>query len=334
MSENRYLKHKIFLLSIFVLGNTVIVFPKEIGIETAIYSLLLSLIPTVLIAFLFIKIGENPLNFHLIFELLVAGFCILVFVLTARDYITFVDTIRLPKTPRLVISTVFVLLSFLLGVVKKKVIYLFSLFCFFITALILVTVFLFSVNDLNFSALIVEEINLKTLVRQTLTFFIHSFGQLIVPAFFFREYAVSQDKKIYIWGLFCGMILMLIYVLNIMLVLGSSTASAVEYPYATLTGIVSFGRNFSRLDGFTYYVYFYSSLIKCAVTVNVFLSFIKKRKKTAAFFLAAVLLVLCNLRFLEEFLKNDFLNLIILLFELLIPIALFVAQKIKAHHKR
>ncbi len=333
MLKNSFLKHKIFLLSIFVLGNTVIVFPKGIGIETAIYSLLLSLIPTLIISYFFVKIGEKPLEFHTAVYSLVALFCILVFLITAKDYIAFVDTVRLPKTPRFIISAVFVLLSFFLGIMKKKVLYLFSLFSFFITALIVVTVFIFSFNNLNFSALKLEEFNLKTLIRQTLTFFIHSFGQLLIPVFFFREYNVRQDKKIYIWGLLLGFCLMLIYVLNIMLVLGSETASAVEYPYATLTSIVSFGRNFSRLDGFTYYVYFYSSLIKCAVCGSVFMSFIKNYKKTAAMCLAAVLLTLCNVQFLDEFLKEDIVNLIILIFEILFPISILITQKIKAHRK-
>lgn len=332
MSEKTYFKNKIFLLSIFVLGNTLIIFPKEIGIETAIYSLLLSLVPTIFIAYNFIKIGEKPYQIHVIFMWLIAGFCILVFVLTARDYISFVDTIRLPKTPRLIISTVFILLSILLGLVKKRILYLFSIFTFIITSIILITVFLFSLNELNFSALKVDEINFKTLIRQTLTFFIHSFGQLIIPAFFFRELAFRQDKKIYIWGLVFGFLLMLIYVLNIMLVLGSSTASAVNYPYATLTSIVSFGRNFSRLDGFTYYVYFYSSLIKCAITVNVFVSSIKKNKRITSIILSIILLVLCNLGCLEEFLKKDSINLGILLFELILPIFLLIYLKIKSRH--
>ncbi len=334
MSEKTFLKHKIFLLSIFVLGNTVIVFPKGIGIETAAYSLALSLIPTFLISYLFIKIGQKPLSFHTAGEWAVALFCVLVFVLTARDYITFVDTVRLPKTPHIIISVIFVLLSVTLGITKKKVIYLFALFSFILTALIFITVFLVSLKNLNLSALKVEEINIKTLIRQTLTFFIHSFGQLIVPVFFFREYALRQDKKIYIWGLILGFLLMLIYVLNIMLVLGSFTASAADYPYATLTSIVSFGRNFSRLDGFTYYVYFYSSLIKCAVTVSVLLSFIKRYKKTAAVILAAVLLVLCNIEALQIILNSDLANLIILIFEITFPVLLLVCQKIKAHRKQ
>ncbi len=334
MAEKTFLKHKIFLLSIFVLGNTVIVFPKGIGIETAAYSLGLALIPTVLICYLFIKIGQSPLSFHRAAEWAVAVFCVLVFILSARDYITFVDTVRLPKTPRLVISVIFVLLSVLLGCAQKKVLYLFALFSFFITALIFITVFLVSVKNLNFSALKVQEINIKILVRQTLTFFIHSFGQLVIPVFFFREYALRQDKKIYIWGIVTGFLLMLIYVLNIMLVLGSSTASAADYPYATLTSVVSFGRNFSRLDGFTYYVYFYSSLIKCAVTVSVFLSFIKLYKKTAAVILAAVLLVLCNINALQKILNSDLANLIILIFEIAFPVLLLISQKIKSRRKQ
>lgn len=333
MNENSFLIHKIFLLSLFFLGNTVIVFPKGIGIETAIYSLFLSLVPTVFVSILYTKISNLNLNNSHVINCLICVFSIFVIVLCSTDYITFVDTVRLPKTPRFLIFSVFILLSVALGLMKKKVLYLFSLFSFIITALILIVVFFSSINSLNFSDLLVNKFEIKVLIRQTLTFYIHSFGQLLIPYFFFNDLK-GKSKNILTLGVLFGFLMMLIYVLNIMLVLGSTVAKEVEYPYAYLTGLISFGRNFSRLDGFTYYIYFYSSLIKCAICVNVIMNYINKKNKTATvLLLIAVLFVLCNLKNIENILKTDILNLIILIFEITFPIFVIIIQKIKAHHK-
>ncbi len=330
MSEKSFIKHKIFLLSIFILGNTVIVFPKGIGVETALFSLLLSLIPTAALCFLIVTIGKITIQVPKFAEWIVALFCVVIFIICARDYVSFVDTMRLPKTPRLIISFIFIALCMILGLMQKKVLYLFALFSFIITAFIFISVFLFSLNKLDFGALKITDLDFKTLLRQSLTFFIHSFGQLIIPAFFFREYSIRQDKKVYYLGIASGFALVVIYVLNIMLVLGSEIAANVQYPYATLTSLVSFGRNFSRLDGFTYYVYFYSSLIKCAVAVNVILNIFRAYKKTTASILAAVLLVTCNISALQTALHTDIANLIILVFEIAFPALLLIYLKIKS----
>lgn len=331
-NNESFIKHKISLLSIFILGNTLIVFPKGIGIESAVISLFLSVIPTLLLSFLLVK-SLNMLNgLNIAFKAAIILFSVCVFVVTSRDYISFVDAVRLPKTPRFIISFLFVGISLILGISKKKVLYLFSLFSLIITSLIIIIVFVFSANKISVGALFKDSSDFKVLIRQTLTFFIHSFGQILIPVFFlYRE--KSDYKKIIKLGLPVSFFLMIIYVLNIMLVLGSSAASSVDYPYTTLTSVVSFGRNFSRLDGFTYYIYFYSSLIKNAICVNVIIDFFKKSKKTATVILAAVLFLLCNIYQLGEFLKSDIANLIILIFEIAFPIVLFLYIKVKSLRK-
>lgn len=332
LNNESFIKHKISLLSIFILGNTVIVFPKGIGIQSAVISLILSILPTLLISYFLLKSLDNLGHLNIFLKMAIILFSVLVFVISARDYISFVDAVRLPKTARFVISFLFVLIALVLGNCKRKVIYLFSLFSVIITALIIVTVFLFSLNKLSFESLFNQSTDLKILIRQTLTFFIHSFGQILIPLFFFSR-GKSDNKKIMKYGISVSFLLMLIYVLNIMLVLGSDAASIVEYPYTALTSVVSFGRNFSRLDGFTYYIYFYSSLIKSAICVKVVLDFFNRNKKTATIILAAVLLMLCNIYSLDKFLKSDIFNLIVLIFEIIYPIVLFIFCRVKSRRK-
>lgn len=331
MNENLSLKHKIFLLSVFIIGNTVIVFPKGFGVETALFSLFISIIPTIPILAFFYKIMHCDFSANWLFKLLIISLCAVVFILTSNDYIDFVNSSRLPKTPRFIIATLFVLISILLGIMKRRVLYLFSLYSFFIILGILIIVFITSFNKLNFSNLIIKDIEFKVIIRQSLTFFIHSFGELTIPFLLLFNNKNKENFKGLNLGVLFGFLMILIYVLNIMLVLGSNTAKAVEYPYSSLTSLVSFGRNFSRLDGFTYYIYFFSSLIKCAVAINLAKRFFKT--KTAVFFTAALLVLLSNLTFLDIVLKSDIFNLCLLIFEILLPLSILIFSKIKTHHK-
>lgn len=333
MNDKQFLKHKIFLLSIFVLGNTVIVFPKGLGAPLTALALVVSALPVLYLLYFLIKICQyNTNKLPRIIVLPVILFCFIVFIICTRDYITFVDTMRLPKTPRFLLSIIFIALCVLLGTAKRKVLYTFALFSFIITFLIIITVFLFSIGSIDFSSLRVNDIEMKLLIRKALTFVVHSFGQLIILVFFFRNQNYKQDKKIYVFGVIIGAALMTVYVINILLVLGGEVAGEATYPYSTLTSIISFGRNFSRLDGFTYYIYFYSSIIKNAVCVSVLTELLNIKKKTAVFVLTAVLIIFCNIEALQNFLHTDMANLIVLIFELTFPLLLFLYLKFKSRH--
>lgn len=321
--------HKTFFVAIFLLGNTIIAFPKGQGIEYAAIALLIAVIPTLFLMFLHEKISIFNSNFYLI---LVAIFAFITVLVSVRDYVSFVDTVRLPKTPKIVISVIFTVLFCFLGTLKKRVIYHFSLYSLIFTALIFIAVLMFSINKLDFSYLIPKKFDLSVLIRQSLTFFVHSFGQLVIP-FYFIKNSDSHDKVFIRGGVLLGFLLISVYILNILLVLGGEVAYRVEYPYAALTSLVTFSGNYSRLDGFTYFVYFYSNLIKCSVCSNIIINSVKLKKKIAAALLATAIILILSSDFIGEFLNLDFVNFIILAFELLFPISLLVWQKIKNRQK-
>jgi hypothetical protein len=47
--------------------------------------------------------------------------------------------------------------------------------------------------------------------------------------------------------------------------LGPFVTQLLDFPYAAATGSVTAAKSYSRLDGFTYYIYFICSLIKASV---------------------------------------------------------------------
>ena len=321
--------HKIFLIAIFLLGNTVIAFPKGQGIEYAVIALAVAVLPTLFLISCIIKIKEIDSK---LFIFLLAFFAFFTLLVSVRDYASFVDTVRLPKTPKLVILIIFSALFCFMGTLKNRVIYHFSLFSLIFTGIIFIFVLIFSINKLDFEYIIPDKLELSVLIRQSLTFFVHSFGQLIIP-FYFIGKSGEENKNYLRFGTLLGFVLISVYVLNILLVLGGEVAYQVEYPYAALTSLVTFSGNYSRLDGFTYFVYFYSNLIKCSVCSNIIINSVKLKRKIAAALLATAIILILSSDFIGEFLNLDFVNFIILAFELLFPISLLVWQKFKNRQK-
>ena len=126
MENSAYLKHKIFLTAVFLLGNTIIVFPKGAGAKFSFYGCLLAFLLNIAFCFVISNIKNMPNIF--ILKILLAVFCFVILGITLRDYVNFVDTARLPQTPRFLISVIYIFISVYLGVNHKKAIYLFSFF--------------------------------------------------------------------------------------------------------------------------------------------------------------------------------------------------------------
>lgn len=333
MCENNFLKHKIFLSVVFILGNTVIVFPKGIGIKYAIPALLLSVLPTIILYLFNGKLNLEQSETSPIFKVCAIIFAFTIFIITERDYINFIDEMHLRDTPRIIISVVFILLCILPALLKEKVLYLFSLYVFGAGALIFITVLIFSLNKINFSDITFSGINIKLTWRQALTFFIHSFGQIIILKFFFNGRENSKTNKIIGVSLFLSYILIFIYVINIIAVLGVTITESVKYPYIKTANAVSFGKNFCGLDGLVYYLYFYSVFIKNSVTVKAIFNLIKFNKKITAVILTVMFSILCNIGYIQNLLHSDVANLIILIFEFIFPISALIYCKIKSLRK-
>ena len=59
---------------------------------------------------------------------------------------------------------------------------------------------------------------------------------------------------------------------------GAQMSGEFDYPYAMAISTVTFGNLFSRLDGFSYFIYFVTALIKITVCVDVIKQEMKKFK--------------------------------------------------------
>ncbi len=335
MGENKitYLKHGICLIAVFILGNTLLIFPSGADAKSGIYALVLALIPSFLFFGIYAKLSEGKAGELLeskagrvaVIPLLLLSFFGIV--MCCRDYTLFIDTMRLPNTSLYVITGIFVALGFLLGLAPKKVLYLFSLLSLVIVTAVLVIMLIFSIPNMKGEYLgYALKPDIPAIFRQGAGVFIHSLGQCVLLVFFLDggKKTVSQQYV----GLGVGAALLGLSFFNVLSVLGNIT-SRLSYPYITVAEMVTFGRGYSRMEGLSYGVYFLCALIKTSLLINVSVKLagsIHPRFKRVMYFLLPLVAILGVSRIGSGLLQNNGVNIFILAIEVAIPIVLLVIK--------
>ncbi len=335
-SNKTYWKHGICLISILILGNTVITFPSGPDAYCGIYALLAAVIPSIIIFSLCAKIRtENKADLLCgrwgravaIPTLILPTLGIAI---TVGDYNRFIDTMRLPNTSIYVIAGIFVALSFLLGLAPKKVIYLFSLVGTAFTVVITLIMLVFSIPNIRLEYLKeLTRVDPSGIFRQAAGVFIQSFGFCVLLAFIGNSRS-SVLKQQY-FGLFLGASLLGICFFNVLSVLGQASKS-LEYPYIAVSEMVSVGRIFTRLEGLSYAVYFICALIKTALLIKVsfkIASAVHRNFKKSLYFLLPLVSLYGISGMGGNLAQNSAVNIIMLIIELLLPITLYATVKLK-----
>ncbi len=339
-----YTRHEICLLGVFIFGNIIISFPRGVDARYSLLGLIISVGFAVLLSFIFSQneISNSLTTPAVFFEkstlkilklpmlILFCLFCVFCLGVCLRDYVNFVDRHHLPDTPRYIISAVFVALVVFMGYARKKVLLMFGLLNFIFISIVILIMFLLSINHLDLKYIFGSlKFNFKGILNQTLTFFIHSFGQLLIFLFFIGSSARSKHRKSLFGGVIFGSLLLFVCMVNVISVLGIDIVNNFEYPYASVTGMISYGRTFSRTDGITYYIYFICSLLKGAVIVNVLKGLFANCKTaariTAVLVLSVVLYLICNLNIVQGFMHSDIANLTVLIIEIIFLLVAIIA---------
>ncbi len=342
-----YYKHSICMIAIFLFGNLLIAFPKGENTDQAVFGVIANLGIGIAVSYLFCYLQKNGMFDLMVFEpkplkvtfiVLILALSVISFLITCKDYVMLIDKVRLPNTSSVVISVIFLLLAYLLARADKKLIYLFSLTGLIFAAISFMLLFLLSLPNMELR-LFTENLKFapKGFLKQTLTFFIHSVGQIVIAAFFIGNLTDKKEaRRIYLLGTLIGGLILLICILNIVLVLGTNVIGGTDYPYATATGMIMLGKSYSRMDGFTYYIYFLASLIKASVILKVILSFSEKGSSIFKKIMLALVLVLgvtfASFNTLHDILESKQMNFILLILE--IAVILFLCLTVLIKHKK
>ena len=251
---------RIALISLFFIGNTVINLPFSQGITASLVGFAAAFIISTPLIIAFARYNPSGNTFSVILFCLYALFCGIV---TLRNYVTFSDKIILPEISSFFPTLLFLALLWLICREKQRVLLKLSLiFCALVLTLI-VFLFFFSLDNMSLKALSPKTaVSLKDSLYQGVSYFGMSIAQSIVIAGLFKS-----NKKEMLSGYIIASLFLLICLLQSLATFGYTLITQLNYPYSAAMSVISFGDKFSRMEGFSYLLYFSCTLIKCAVCI-------------------------------------------------------------------
>ena len=291
MKKIRFFTHTESLFSLFILGNAVITLPvKDASKLTFLAYIFSSLFGVALYLICFLvakKLFAKPLHTKMtpyakialgVLYFLVAVLSIFCAADTFYDFIRFAKDMVLKDTPMFLICVLFLAVSVYFCLHRQEDTLKFFLVSFWVLTFIILFFFVASAFKFELKNIFIFEFpNFKTLFLQSGDYILNP----VIPSVLLSVYTVSvfgEKSKSHWLGCVFGYFLLGLTVLSGVLVFGASLAGSFDYPYSYAISTVSIGRLFTRLDGFSYFVYFITSLAKITVCIFILKSIIKRIK--------------------------------------------------------
>ncbi len=267
--KSQFKIHFLAICTLFVLGNSVIILPLANTDQFGFLGFLISGIVAVGVCLI---TGFLPLN----------KFTSVIFVLTAfysvgdafTVFAQFIKSNLLPNVPSFFIVLPYILLLVYLAMKPISVIFKISLISAIISILIILLFFVSTLKDFQIENIFIYSLPTKTrLFNQVLPYF----NTIVLPAFLLSIFGkiLNFGKGRLVAGFLAGYVFLGMTVLNSVLLFGVRFSARLDYPYSSVGSTVTFGNLFTRLDGFIYFLYLASCLVKCAVGLYV----IKKSRR-------------------------------------------------------
>ncbi len=274
-----YRFHITALAALFILGNGVIIFPTSVADEYTFLAYLLCVGLAFLLFFVLTRLISKVYSFRptadtktykkallTILYFVSAAVALYYTVDTFYDFSLFVSELALKDFPIIVGFISFLAVAVFMNLCKNSAFYKFAVIAFLFTALVIIFFFLASLKNYRISNIFIFRLPpLKALFAQTKEYFMG----LILPVLLFLcfEASVFKDtpKAYTFWGITSGSVLLGLCILNSVLLFGTRFSGALDYPYASAVSTVTIGRLFTRLDGFSYFVYFAAAITRITV---------------------------------------------------------------------
>ena len=268
--------------ALFVTGNAIIILPTNenypiLGfLLTAVIGVILNLLLMPLSRFVWDENNNSNTFLKILKELFFLSLAIAALFAAAdtlKDFVHFVKGFILPEIPIFVISVTFSVIIAYFYSKRQEDTLKFSLLCFFFT-LLAVLFFFFSMSG-NFD---VQNIIIRSLpdireLKDSISpyFFKATLPSLLLP-FYHTAVFGKRGGSACVLGTAAGYIILCLCLLPSILLFSAPLAGKLSYPYASAISTVTVGKIFTRLDGFSYFLYFSASLAK----INISLFVVKK----------------------------------------------------------
>lgn len=285
-----YKFHETALATLFILGNGVIIFPTAIADEYTFLAYLLCSAAAFLLFFSFGGLINRVYSFApngntkpykkvliTILYFVSAAIALYYLVKTFYDFSLFVSEVALRGFPIVVCFLVFLAMVVFFLLSRNEAFFKFSVIAFCFTAAVIVFFFLASLKNYRIGNIFIFSLPpIKTFIPQISEYF----KGLILPVLLFLCFKSVVFKEVpenyTFWGILSGVVLLGFCILNSVLLFGTRFSATLDYPYASAVSTVTIGRLFTRLDGFSYFVYFAAAVVRINVCTILIKSLFKK----------------------------------------------------------
>lgn len=259
--------HFVWLSILFILGGSIINLPFAFADKLTFLGFLIALLISI------------PLNFAVYkLDFLKYPVLFMAFYLIGDTFIVFLEFISktiLTKDQNFWILLLFLVPLLYFGFRKPSEIFNFSLLCGIICGLLLIIFFFATFKDFNFENIYIYSFpKSENLFRQTVPYIKGLTVSSAVLTLFAKQNKIQ--KRVVFSGVIIGSAFLLVSIFNSILLFGPTLSGELDYPYAMAISTVTFGNLFSRLDGFSYFIYFVTAVIKITVCVNIIKNEIRK----------------------------------------------------------
>lgn len=284
-------RHKVALAAIFILGNAVIGLPVKtaneftfIGLSSAFVCLLFVYLLSFLLCGLLISLEKSASSVKKIFTAMLLLFIGIFSVFCAsqafKETVDFISKVILPQTNKIFICVLFGATVIYFALKRQENILKFALVSFVLMFITIVFFFLAAADKYDLSNIFVfRPPNMNELFRQTAPYLKNPVLPAIILPFYFSFVFGENNKSAGLIGISIGTILLILCVLMSVLLFGTSLAGRLDFPFSSAVSTVTVGRLFTRLDGFSYFIYFVCALLRISVCLFVTVASLKKLNK-------------------------------------------------------
>lgn len=193
------------------------------------------------------------------------------------DFCRFVSKVLLPDTSETVIFIVFAAVAVFFCTRRQEDILKLTMLSFWLCLVIVLFFFFAAFYNYNLRNIFIFSLpDFKTFTSQAKPYFINP----LLPCLLLPVYQVLVFKKCrtgaVVSGTFTGFLMLGLCILSSLLLFGTALSGKLDYPYASAVSTVTVGRLFTRLDGFSYLIYFISSLSKITACIFIVRSCLKR----------------------------------------------------------
>lgn len=281
-AKKPYALHTVCAAALFTLGSAVITVPKKgadnltfLGfIVAAIAAVALSFLAAPVAARLFAKtaFSGGKIKKTAVGTLWIATalLCVGVSAHSFGVLCDFVGGVILPDGSRLLVAVILFAAAAMPCVGHKSVVLKFALFSAIITAVAVLLFIAAALPELRVENIILLRVpEIGSVLRQSVPYLVDVFLPAYIIYVYVGVHFGRENGRTALLGVAAGGVVLGIILLNSLLLFGAPLAARLEYPYASAISTVTLGELFTRMDGFSYFIYFAACIVRLAVCVSV-----------------------------------------------------------------